>query len=97
MWARVKGRTENELQKLPLGKVYCFRPGFIQPAKGVSSKTGWYNAFYVALWPLAAVLVRFAPGVATTTERVGRAMIRAALDGAPKVVLESTDINALAR
>lgn len=49
MWARVKGRTENAL--LALGRTYMFRPGFIQPVKGVHSKTAWYNLLYSLLSP----------------------------------------------
>ena len=43
MWARVKGRTEKELTELPFKKVVLFRPGFIQPLRGIQSSTGWYN------------------------------------------------------
>ena len=46
MWARVKGRTENALLKLPL-QAYMFRPGFIEPMDGIQSKTPMYRRFYV--------------------------------------------------
>src|SRR6185503_9399079 len=74
MWARVKGRTENALLRLPF-RAYMFRPGFIQPRKGVRSKTGWYQAFYNVLGPLYPVLQRVAPKHVTTTEIGGRTMI----------------------
>jgi uncharacterized protein YbjT (DUF2867 family) len=95
MWARVKGRTENALLRLPF-RAYMFRPGFIQPRKGVRSKTGWYQAFYNVLAPFYPVLQRLAPKHVTTTENVGRAMIRVAATGYAKRVLENPDINALA-
>ena len=72
MWARVKGRTENAL--LALGRTYMFRPGFIQPVKGVYSKTAWYNLLYSLLAPVSPVLRRWCPGAATTTAALGRAL-----------------------
>ena len=93
MWARVKGKTENDLLKLPFKAAYMFRPAGIQPLHGVRSKTGWVQAIYVATSPLLGWLVRTAPGSMTTTERVGRAMIAVARNGYPKPVLESEDIN----
>ncbi|HEY3791445.1 MAG TPA: epimerase [Bradyrhizobium sp.] len=93
MWARVKGKTENDLLKLPFKAAYMFRPAGIQPLHGVRSKTGWVQAIYVVASPLLGWLVRSAPGSMTTTERVGRAMIGVARDGYPKPVLESEDIN----
>lgn len=46
MWARVKGRTENALRRLPFKAVYLFRPGIIQPLNGIQSKTPAYRTFY---------------------------------------------------
>jgi uncharacterized protein YbjT (DUF2867 family) len=96
MWARVKGRTENALLKLPFKAAYMFRPAFIQPLHGIVSRTRLYRVLYVVLAPLYPVLKFFFPAMVTTTEKVGRAMLRAARDGAPKVWLETPDINALA-
>jgi uncharacterized protein YbjT (DUF2867 family) len=95
MWARVKGKTENDLLKLPFKAAYMFRPAGIQPLHGIRSKTAWYQAIYVAAAPLLSLLNRVAPKYMTTTEQVGRAMIRVARDGYPKPVLESEDINAV--
>jgi uncharacterized protein YbjT (DUF2867 family) len=95
MWARVKGRTENHLLRMRL-KAYALRPGFIQPLKGVRSKTKLYQAVYDLLGPLFPLLRRAFPKHVTTTENVGRAMIRVAADGSAKRVLENPDINALA-
>jgi hypothetical protein len=95
MWARVKGKTENDLLKLPFKAAYMFRPAGIQPLHGIRSKTAWVQAIYVGAAPLLSLLNRVAPKYMTTTEQVGRAMIKVAKDGHPKPVLESEDINRL--
>lgn len=96
MWARVKGKTENALLKLPFKAAYMFRPGFIQPMKGVKSKTKIYNAIYLVLKPLFAVLKVF-PKLATNTEKFGKAMINVVVKGYDKSILEIVDINLLAQ
>ena len=93
MWARIKGKTENDLLKLPFKAAYMFRPAGIQPLHGVKSRTAWVQAIYVVASPLLTWLDRVAPKYMTTTEQVGRAMIKVARDGYPKPVLESEDIN----
>jgi len=95
MWARVKGKTENDLLKLPFKAAYMFRPGGIQPLHGIRSKTAWVQAIYVVAAPLLSLLNRVAPKYMTTTEQVGRAMIRVARDGFARPVLESEDINSV--
>ena len=95
MWARVKGKTENDLLKLPFKAAYMFRPAAIQPLHGIRSKTAWVQGIYVVGAPLLALLNRVAPKYMTTTEQVGRAMIKVARDGYPRPVLESEDINAV--
>jgi uncharacterized protein YbjT (DUF2867 family) len=95
MWARVKGKTENDLRKLPFRAAHMFRPAGIQPLHGIKSKTTWVQAIYVVAAPLLSLLNRVAPNYMTTTEQVGRAMIKVARDGYPKPVLESEDINRL--
>lgn len=95
MWARVKGKTENDLLKLPFKAAYMFRPAGIQPLHGIKSKTAWYQAAYVVAAPLLTVLNKVAPKYMTTTEQVGRAMLAVARRGYPKPLLESEDINRL--
>jgi uncharacterized protein YbjT (DUF2867 family) len=95
MWARVKGKTENDLLELPFKAAYMFRPAGIQPLHGIRSKTAWVQAIYVGAAPLLSLLNRVAPKYMTTTEQVGRAMIKVARDGFPRPVLESEDINAV--
>ena len=97
MWARVKGKTENDLLALGFKKAYMFRPGYIQPKKGVKSKTGWYNAMYVLfswLYPLFKLLV---PNMVVTTIDVGKAMIACATSGYEKNILRPKDINSLSQ
>ena len=94
MWARVKGRTENALLKLPLG-AYMFRPGIIQPLHGIRPKSVVYRAFYTLAAPLIGPIRRLWPGSIVTTEQVGRAMIRVAREGYPTHILEAADIGAL--
>ena len=94
MWARVKGQTENELLALGFKAAYMFRPAAIQPLHGIRSKTKAIQMFYILSKPLLPFLLRF-PKFMTTTEQLGRAMIKVAKDGYPKPVLESADINSL--
>lgn len=96
MWARVKGRTELALLALPFKAAYMFRPGYIQPVDGIRSKTGWYQAVYTVAAPLYPVISRLAPGFTTTTTLLGRALVEAAIAGAPGRILDVRDINALA-
>ena len=96
MWARVKGATENALRTLGFRAAYAFRPGYIQPMHGITSRTGWYRAMYAVIAPLYPLLKAMAPRYVTTTEAMGRAMINVAMDGWPKPILESPDINAAA-
>ncbi len=93
MWARVKGETENALLALPFRGAYMFRPGYIQPMKGVRSSTRWYQMVYDVVGPLYPLLRRLAPGVVTNTETIGRALIRVAAEGYRTRVLEGRDIN----
>jgi uncharacterized protein YbjT (DUF2867 family) len=96
MWARVKGKTENALLRMPFKAAYMFRPGYIQPLHGVRTKTNWYRAFYAVLAPLYPLL-KFVPKYVTTTECVGRAMLRVTREGFDRSILESRDINRACR
>jgi uncharacterized protein YbjT (DUF2867 family) len=95
MWARVKGKTENALLRLPFKAAYMFRPGLIRPLHGIKSRTAWYRVFYTALAPLIALLDALLPKYVTNTEKLGRAMLKVAKQGAPIRVLENRDINRL--
>jgi uncharacterized protein YbjT (DUF2867 family) len=93
MWARVKGRTENALLKLPL-KAYMFRPGFIEPMDGIQSKTRSYRLFYIVLKPLLPVLRRMLPNQVLSTREMGQAMLAVAKRGYRNRVMETSDIRA---
>jgi uncharacterized protein YbjT (DUF2867 family) len=93
MWARVKGKTENDLLRLPFKAAYMFRPAAIVPLHGVKSKTKLYQVFYTTLGPLLPMMYKVFPQYVTTTEQIGRAMLMVAKRGAPKSILENSDIN----
>jgi uncharacterized protein YbjT (DUF2867 family) len=95
MWARVKGKTENALLRLPFKTAYMFRPGVIQPLYGATSKTVWTRLFYALSKPLLPALRRAFPSYILTTEQIGLAMIEVVRHGAPKRVLETKDIRAI--
>ena len=97
MWARVKGRTENALLRLPFAAAYMFRPGIIVPLHGIKSKTAFYRVFYTLTKPLLPLLHAAFPNHVLTTEQIGRAMLAVAKHGFPKRVLESMDIRVAAR
>jgi hypothetical protein len=92
-WARVKGKTENDLFKLPFKQVFAFRPGYIHPTKGLKHAHSFYK--YIGwFFPVGRTLF---PGAFCTLKEVGLAMIRAAKSGYPKKILEGKDIIALAK
>ncbi|MGB7137288.1 MAG: NAD-dependent epimerase/dehydratase family protein [Acidobacteriaceae bacterium] len=93
MWARVKGRTENALQRLGFRAVYNFRPGFMRATPGQQN----LPFFYRLIGPLYPVVRVVLPNQVSTLSDVGRAMIRCVLDGYPRPILEIRDINALAK
>lgn len=92
MWARVKGRTENDVVKLPFKAAYMFRPGFIQPMDGIRSKTRSYQFFYSVTGPVLPLLHSLFPRRIMTTRQIGRAMLQVVRKGYPRPVLEAADI-----
>src|SRR6202051_3185351 len=97
MWARVKGKTEKALLRLPFKAAYMFRPGVIEPPHGAKSKTPLYNVFYTLGKPLLPLLSWVFPGQILTTEQIGRAMLAVARQGFPKKILEIRDIQVAAK
>jgi uncharacterized protein YbjT (DUF2867 family) len=93
MWARVKGKTENDLMKLPFTKVYNFRPGVIQPTKGLKNTLAFYKYFG---W-LIPIIRLVSPEYITRLKELGVAMIHAGSKGYAKQILEVKDILALAK
>jgi len=92
MWARVKGKTENDLMKLPFKNVYNFRPGMITPTKGLKNTLSLYKYFG---W-MAPILRLLSPNSICTLKQIGLAMINVATVGYVKQILEVGDIKILA-
>ena len=92
MWARVKQKTENELMLMPFRKVFAFRPGFMNPTKGLKNAHKMYIPFSWS-YPLWRLLF---PAFVCSLREVGLAMIHAVERGYPKSLLEVVDIVALA-
>ena len=95
MWARVRQRVERALQQMPFRHAGVVRPGFIQPGPGIRSRVWAYQVGIVALKPFFPLLVRAFPFLCTTSERLGRAMLRVLQGRADRFLLESKDINRL--
>jgi uncharacterized protein YbjT (DUF2867 family) len=93
MWARAKGKTENDLLKLPFKAAYMFRPGYIQPIKGLKNTKGPYKilAPFYPLWKLLF------PKFLVKLEEIGNAMINVTLIGSDKKILECRDIVKLSK
>lgn len=96
MWARVKGKTENRLLEMPFKRAYMFRPGYIQPLRGIKSKTQWYALLYLIFKPIYLILKHF-PSTATNTTNMGLAMINSLEGKYAKSILENKEINELAQ
>ncbi len=96
MWARIKGKTENALLRLPFAAAYMFRPGIIQPLYGARSKTALYRVFYTLGKPLLPLLLLTFPDYVLTTQQIGQSMLTVARHGYPKKILEAKDIRAAA-
>ncbi|MEO8580665.1 MAG: epimerase, partial [Gemmatimonadales bacterium] len=95
MWARVKGRTENALLRLPFKAAHMFRPGVIVPLHGIKSKTTWTRLTYTLTKPMHHALTTLFPKYVTTTEQLGKAMIAVARNGYSKPILETRDISSV--
>ena len=92
MWARVKGKTENDLMKLPFQSVYLFRPGYLHPTKGLKHT----HSFYKYITWMYPVMKTFFPSAGSTLKELGLAMIHVTANGYGKQIIEVKDIRALA-
>ena len=88
MWGRVKGKTENDLLKLPFKDAYMYRPGYIQPIKGLKHTYKMYKILY----PFYPLFEKLFPKYVGTLEELGNSMINVTLNGYDKKVLECEDI-----
>lgn len=93
MWARIKGKTENDLLQMPFKAAYMFRPGFIQAGKDMKNT----YKIYKILNPLFPVFKFLLPKYVNKLEEIGIAMINAALHGSDLHILEPGDISLLAK
>jgi uncharacterized protein YbjT (DUF2867 family) len=93
MWARVRQRVENGLKAMSFKHSGCVRPGFIRPGPGIRSQVRIYNAAIAILTPLFPLILKLFPQYATTSERLGRAMLRVVQGKADVYLLENRDIN----
>lgn len=96
MWARVKGRTENDLMKLPFRKVYNFRPGGIEPFLPLRPTQTYYKT-YKYLKPIFVLMKWIAPGMVISLKDLAAAMINSTLVGCHTNVLEMKDMKILAK
>src|SRR5437660_352243 len=83
-WTRVKGEAEEAILAMPFKAAYVFRPAFVRPLHGITSRTRLYRILYAAMRPLVPLVMALFPKYVATTEQVGRAMLKAAREGAPK-------------
>ncbi len=97
MWARVRRRVEHEIKTLGFRHAGCVRPGFIEPGPGIRSQVTLYQALIVLFRPLFPLLVKTMPSACTTSERLGRAMLRVVQGRSDTFILESADINRVGR
>jgi len=97
MWARVKGKTENDIMKLGFAKSFMFRPGGIVPLRGIKSRTRMYQFFYDYFMWLLLLIQKINPNAVTDTTRIGLAMIAVSKKGYNKQILDPVDINTLAK
>jgi uncharacterized protein YbjT (DUF2867 family) len=93
MWARVKGKAENALLGMGFRAAYMFRPAAIVPLHGITSRTRWIRVATTVLKPVFPALKARFPAYVTTTEQLGRAMLKVAREGYPKTVIEARDIS----
>ncbi len=93
MWARVKGKTENDLGKLGFKKVYNFRPGFMNPTPGLKNTLSYYK-YVTWMFPFLKLV---AGKYVSTLKELGLAMIHVATKGYTKNIMEVKDIIAAAK
>jgi len=92
MWARIKGKTENDLLQLGFKQAFMFRPGAIIPLRGIKSRTKSYQFMYdYFMWLVKGIKV-ISPDSVVTTSQIGLAMINSMLLGYAKNILRAKDI-----
>ena len=97
MWARVKGKTENDLLSMGFKQAFMFRPGIIIPLRGIKSRTKGYQFMYDYFMWLVKLIKWFSPNSVVTTTQIGLAMINSMLNGYSKNILHPKDIIILSK
>ena len=97
MWARVKGKTENDILNLGFKQAFMFRPGAIIPLRGIKSRTKSYQFMYDYFMWLVKLIKAISPNSVVSTTQIGLAMINSMLKGYDKKVLRPKDIIILAK
>ncbi len=97
MWARVKGKTENDLLKMGFKQAFMFRPGAIIPLRGIKSRTKGYQFMYDYFMWLVKLIKFLSPNSVVTTTQIGLAMINSMLKGYSKKILRPKDIIQLSK
>ena len=93
MWARVKGKTENDLMALPFKDVYCFRPGYLHPIEGMKHTHKYYK--YIG-WMYPVLRLAFSKFISTLDE-LAHAMLSVSMNGYSKKIIEVKDIQLLTK
>lgn len=97
MWARVKGKTENEVLNMGFKQAFAFRPGAIIPLRGITSRTKSYQFMYDYFMWLVKAIKAIAPNSVVDTTQIGLAMIQATLTGYEKSIVTPADMLILAK
>lgn len=97
MWARVKGKTENDLINLGFSQSFMFRPGIIIPLRSIKSRTKGYQFMYDYFMWLVKIVKALSPNSVVSTTQIGQAMINSMLRGYPQSVLKAKDIIQLSK
>jgi len=92
MWARVKGKTENDLLALGFKQAFMYRPGIIIPLKGIKSRTKAYQFMYDYFMWLVRLIKFLSPNSVVNTTQIGLSMINVTKTGYPKNILDPIDI-----
>ena len=96
MWARVKGKTENDLLKMGFKQAFMYRPGMIIPHRGIKSRTKSYQFMYDYFMWLVKLVKFLSPNSVVTTTQIGLSMINATQKGFPRNIIDPKDIIELA-
>jgi uncharacterized protein YbjT (DUF2867 family) len=92
MWARVKGKTENDLLKLGFKAAYMYRPGGIIPLRGIEPSSKLYRILIKNLMWLIKLLKWLSPNSIVNTTQIGCSMINVTMNGYEKTILDPVDI-----